>query len=368
MIYIHVPFCRSFCTYCGFYSEICSRDNGIVDRYASALLREIGLRKEEISKHATNGRNTLYIGGGTPSVLPLAVLSSILRSLPQSGWDEFTIEVNPDDIVKGGIAYASGLRNLGVTRISMGIQSFDDAVLRWMNRRHSSADAIKAFHILREAGFDNISIDLIFGFGLIDNAANDNWQASIGTAISLRPEHISAYQLSIEPDSALECQIANGRFHEADEELCRTQYDTLCRTLADAGYTHYEVSNFSLPGLEARHNSGYWDHSPYIGLGPAAHSFDGQRRSWNVSDTEAYIAGASMEHEDLTPAQLAEEDIMLGLRTAHGISEERLRSLCDHDVLETLLKEGSLIHLGDRIRIPEDHFFVSDDIISSLFI
>jgi len=419
VIYIHVPFCRSFCTYCGFYSEICPKEGTLIHDYADAFAKEVSDRKDEIMHHADNGRNTLYIGGGTPSVLPLSVLRCMVQelkaSLPQSGYDiqqpvatlghvrgrgpallggvrslrrtddeclshsgiasqdfeEFTMEVNPDDVVKGGLEYAEGLRELGVNRVSMGVQSFDDNVLKWMNRRHDAAGAEEAFGILREAGFDNLSIDLIFGFG--DNVA---FEMSVEKAISMGPEHISAYQLSIEPDSVLEKMVEDGRFAEADEELCRSQYDFLCRKLAEGGYVHYEVSNFAKPGKEAVHNSGYWDHSPYVGLGPAAHSFSPEghgispeaevTRSWNPADVASYIAGAAREHELLDKKDLAIEDIMLGLRTARGVERRHLFEIADADAVKRFLDSGALVEDKDMVRIPEDHMFVSDDIIVNL--
>ena len=165
---------------------------------------------------------------------------------------------------------------------------------------------------------------------------------------------------------AYQKMIDDGRFSEADEELCRGQYELLCSMLADAGYVHYEVSNFALPGKEARHNSGYWDHSPYVGLGPAAHSFDGRVRSWNVADVDAYIAGAERGSEDLTREQIEIEDVMLGLRTAAGVPGERLREIADASALERLLDSGALVEDGGHIRIPESRFFVSDEIIREL--
>lgn len=305
MIYVHVPFCRSFCTYCGFYSEICRRaprsstqvpgsredsrqvQNRLFEEYAAALRDEIAVRSTELfaarrgsalgpvlpsapSLSGSPAPDTLYIGGGTPSVLPLQVLEDIVGSLGPSDYEEFTIEVNPDDIVSGGPEYVSGLRRLGVNRVSMGVQSFDDGILKWMNRRHDAAGAREAFRLLRACGFDNISIDLIFGLSqLSDDALAD----TVLAALALEPEHISAYQLSIEEDSALEHMVSDGRYVEASDEQCRAQYDTLCRMLADAGYVHYEISNWARPGREAVHNSAYWRRVPYVGLGPGAHSF-----------------------------------------------------------------------------------------------
>lgn len=334
--------------------------------YCKALIREISSRKDEIA--ALSGPATLYIGGGTPSVLPLAMLRSIIDAFGEVSFpDEFTIEVNPDDIVRGGAEYAAGLKDLGVTRVSMGVQSFDDRVLRWMNRRHSSEQARQAFRILRQAGFDNVSMDLIFGYG------DASLGATLDSFLELRPEHISAYQLSIEQGSALEEMTLDGRFVEASDDLCGEQYDVVCRRLRQAGYRHYEISNFALPGREAVHNSGYWDHSPYVGLGPAAHSFDGRVRSWNPSDVEAYVAawdGSSpaprRESETLSREELTEETIMLGLRTLEGVDENVLRAAVDEKIISKFVREGALVFEGGRARIPEDHFFVSDNIISNL--
>lgn len=305
MIYVHVPFCRSFCTYCGFYSEICRRaprsstqapgsredsrqvQNRLFEEYAAALRDEIAVRSTELvaarrgsafgpvlpsapSLSGSPAPDTLYIGGGTPSVLPLQVLEDIVGSLGPSDYEEFTIEVNPDDIVSGGPEYVSGLRRLGVNRVSMGVQSFDDGILKWMNRRHDAAGAREAFRLLRACGFDNISIDLIFG---LSQLSADAWADTVLAALALEPEHISAYQLSIEEDSALERMVADGRYVEASDEQCRSQYDALCRMLVEAGYVHYEISNWARPGREAVHNSAYWRRVPYVGLGPGAHSF-----------------------------------------------------------------------------------------------
>jgi len=458
VIYLHVPFCESRCTYCGFYSNVISnvilseaqrnnenvilseaqRNNETVilseaknlcyEAYADAVCAEVAARREEIAR--TLEVNTLYIGGGTPSVLPLDVLSRIVNAikgnslspegamppnpprfalrpvspaashpfmwpraatgsagipLPASNdetvilseaknlsqWSEFTVEVNPEDIVRRGEEYVKGLLALGVNRISMGVQSFDDRILRWMNRRHDSAAAVEAFRILRHCGVGNISIDLIFGLPQLSEAV---WTDTLEKALDLGPEHISAYQLSIEEGSALEKLIAKGGFAEATEDQCREQYDQLCARLSEAGYHHYEVSNFSRPGYEAVHNSAYWRRVPYVGLGPGAHSLSaGSVRSWNSEDIHAY----SREEENLTPEDIRVERIMLPLRTDAGLPEAELRSLAGDAAVDRLLSEGALWfdsahqpapvpERSRRIRIPEDHFFVSDDIISDL--
>ena len=326
MIYIHIPFCKSFCTYCDFYSEICSQK--VQKLFVEELCREIGERRAEIE--STLGLNTLYIGGGTPSVLEPELLKRIVDTLGYGPYREFTVEVNPDDVTP---EYARFLKGLGVNRVSMGVQSFNDDVLRWMNRRHTARGAVEAFSHLREAGFDNISIDLIFG---ISSLTREVWEDTLKKAIELHPEHISAYQLTVEEGSNLEEMISKGLYREASDEQCAEQYDVLCSTLRSAGFNHYEISNFALPGKEAVHNQAYWRRLPYAGLGSGAHSLMGEdTRSWNTST----VSGWKREYEHLTPGQIREERLMLGLRTAAGV---------------------------DGMRIPESDWFISDSIIEGL--
>lgn len=414
MIYLHVPFCGSFCTYCDFYSEIC-RSRQAFNEYADAVIAEIRDRRKELEMNmsAQGAVNTLYIGGGTPSVLPLDVLSRIVGAVspterlslvtdpvevttPTELFDEFTVEVNPEDIVEKGREYVRGLLALGVNRISMGIQSFNDDILRWMNRRHDAGNAVKAFHILRESGVRNISIDLIFG---ISQLTDETWKDTIEKALELSPEHISAYQLSIEEGSALAKMEADGRYVEASEEQCRRQYDILCRCLGRSGYHHYEISNFAKPGFEAVHNSAYWRRAPYIGLGPGAHSLTGNVRSWNSQELphrqqdetsscnpdrisscnpdstscqtssrnpSGKLATYSRNFETLSPEDIRVERIMLSLRTDKGLEAAELYSLTDSTVVDALLSEGALERQGASIRIPEDHLFTSDEIVREL--
>lgn len=382
MIYLHVPFCGSFCTYCDFYSEIC-RSTQVFNEYADAVIAEIRDRQKELEMNmsARDAVNTLYIGGGTPSVLPLDVLSRIVGAVSQTErlslvtepvevttptelFDEFTVEVNPEDIVEKGREYVRGLLALGVNRISMGIQSFNDDILRWMNRRHDASRAVEAFRILRESGVLNISIDLIFG---ISQLTDEIWENTIEKALELSPEHISAYQLSIEEGSALAKMVADGRYVEATDEQCRRQYDILCRCLGRSGYHHYEISNFAKPGFEAVHNSAYWRRVPYVGLGPGAHSLSGNVRSWNSQKLpHRNIVTYSRNFETLSPEDIRVERIMLSLRTDKGLETTELYSLADRTVIETLLNEGALELHGTRIRIPEDRLFTSDEIIREL--
>lgn len=422
MIYVHIPFCKSFCTYCGFYSET----SACYDRYVEALLGEIDRRKSEFD--ATKDVNTLYIGGGTPSVMPLPLLCRVIEALKDAlgsrNFDEFTVELNPEDVIQRGEAYAEALLGMGVTRASMGVQSFDDGILRWMNRRHDAATAVRAYRILEKSGFRNISIDIIFGLPELgpdsqpkhsdslsehfpDHRGKDGyvpllderlWRETILRALDISasgmlPSHISAYQLSVEPDSALDGMIADGRCREASEESCARQYEILCEELSAAGYRHYEISNFALPGMEARHNSAYWRHVPYVGLGPGAHSLsilsDGHRcRSWNNPDLKLYLETFAplgqrdtdcSGQETLSPVQLGIENVMLGLRTSRGCPLSELVSACDRARLDSAISSGHLVPVpgsselscledsaAQYYRIPEKYFFISDGIISEL--
>ena len=425
MIYLHVPFCRSFCTYCDFYSEIACRDRDAqqFQAYADAVCAEAQRRRGEID--ATRSLNTLYIGGGTPSVLPLSLLRQMAAQLitggvppeppaslrcgnalpgqpaarlpEQTAFTEFTIEVNPEDIVEKGPDYVRGLLSLGVNRISMGVQSLDDGILRWMNRRHDVDRARQAFRILRKAGAENISVDLIFGLSQLSEAV---FRQTLDEIVRWRPEHVSAYQLSIEEGSALGEMVRTGRYTEASQEQCAAQYRLLCDTLRDAGYVHYEISNWALPGREAVHNSAYWSRHPYVGLGPGAHSFDGTVRSWNAESlppAQAATAAENRSHprlrkregpasegsgrgpaqqdvfsgssplrggkEVLSEKEAKEEKVFLGLRTARGVTED----LLPPKKAAGMLSDGRLARTAEgRLRIPEDRWFVSDDIIADL--
>lgn len=321
--------------------------------------------------------STLYIGGGTPSLMSTSQLRTVSSAAISTffsgkGPEEFTMEVNPDDITP---EYAAALRSIGITRISMGVQSFDDTHLKWMHRRHTAAGAIHSFEVLRQAGFNNISLDLIFGYSPSEDysLSMKSWEEDLQRIISLRPEHISAYQMSIEPGSAL---ASLPGYTEPPQEYCAKQYSLLQSFLSDAGYAQYEISNFSLPGFESRHNSSYWKRNCYIGLGPAAHSFSGRTRSWNPSDIDAYTAMISNPNkphpelsETLTDEEILEETIMLGLRQTAGlsinISDSSLPSSF-RTKLSDLISRSLLIHENGSIRIPSDKLFISDYIISEL--
>ena len=402
MIYIHFPFCRSFCTYCDFYSV---REMGKMEQYKNALLREIDARRAFLMSCAEPA--TLYVGGGTPSLCPVEWLSEVVSVLRAAvgGFEELTVEVNPDDVTR---EYVLGLHGLGVNRVSMGVQSFSDVSLRWMNRRHTAAGAREAYRMLREAGFGNISLDLIFGYDPVPWGAPatprdllmQQWREDLEQMLLLRPEHISAYQMGVEEDSVLGEKSSAGLYRGPSDELCAAQYALLQQMLSEAGYEQYEVSNFALPGRQAIHNSGYWERLPYIGLGPGAHSFDGdRRRSWNAPDVDLYIRrwlpevspgpeipvgtsacsegiaspgnvpcrtnDATSGSETLTDEDVLVEKVMLGLRKASGLLLSDVPEL-DSLTVARLVSSGSLVEDAGRIRIPHSKLFISDTVIRSL--
>ena len=358
-LYVHFPFCATKCIYCDFYARV-RRD---WTSYIEALLSELSAREGFLKGVPPT---TCYFGGGTPSLLPASALSCVAQAIASlaptspscpapTGHLEFTLEANPDDVTP---EKAAAWREMGVTRVSMGVQSFCDDHLRWMRRRHTAEGAEAAFDTLRKAGFDNLSLDLIFGFTGLDDA---QWADSIGRAIALRPEHISCYQMT-------------GRYADPDDERCLRQYLLLQERLAAAGYAQYEVSSFALPGRESRHNSAYWAREPYLGLGAGAHSFDGdRRRCWNTPDIDAYVASRPGGDEILSEREVYEEKLMLSLRTVRGLDlstltpAERSALRQKEPVLEQLSKTGRLIVGTDSIRIPAAGLFVADAVIRSLF-
>lgn len=408
-IYLHIPFCNSKCIYCGFYSVAGTMRNdgsyaGYRFQFIPALGREISGRRDFFSGMSGNGGTfsgdeikTLYIGGGTPSVMGISLLGAAVSELRRTfrfadgafSRDaapddfEFTVEVNPDDVTR---EFAEGLARLGVNRVSMGIQSFDDRHLKWMGRRHDAACAVRACAILRDAGFKNISLDLIFGF---DGLTGKGWAENLEKTAGLYPEHISAYQMMIDEGTPLERAEAEGRYVQPDDSLCAMQYAMLQEFMKKAGYIQYEVSNFaaerteggSTLSLHSRHNSAYWDRTPYLGLGPGAHSFSGRRREWNIPDLALYCGepqAAIREGETLSDRDLFNETIMLGLRRTCGLSTADL----DEDTVarimpavESMERSGLLVVVRSSlsrevtgIKIPPEKLFVSDGIIRDLFI
>lgn len=383
-IYIHIPFCNQFCIYCNFYSV---KGKALRNRYVAALHNEI-TQKRNFFKDIGVHPQTLYVGGGTPSLLSASQLGDLLRHVKETFCFtpvEATVEVNPDDITP---QYARDLYSAGFNRASMGVQSFHDAHLQWMNRRHNGEQAVQAYRYLREAGFANISLDLIFGYG---GLSKQQWEENVGKMIELSPEHISAYQMSIEPGSALCKHLERGEYDLVPDSQCHEQYATLQRMLSNGGYTQYEISNFARKDsrgnlMTSRHNSSYWTKEPYLGLGPAAHSYNGSQRFWNGNSVAAYCrhyADALIRtssqwalsefggYEDLSVEDIFNESIMLGLRTVAGVSLSSLDQSLLAEVRGEVLRHcrlGNLVKDGDKIRIPSEKLFVSDGIIKDLFI
>ena len=299
---------------------------------------------------------TVYFGGGTPSLLSPALFSDICAALADnfdlSGVVEFTVEVNPDDVCRAGDALLQTWRDCGVNRVSVGVQSFHDARLKWMNRRHDAAEAVKAVQLLT-GSFDNVSLDLIFGYA---GLTASEWEQDIRKAAGLGVQHISAYQMSLDPGSMLSNLAEKGRYREPEEEVCRSQYFLLQDVLDEAGFIQYEISNFCRPGFHSRHNSAYWTREPYLGLGPGAHSFDGdRRRSWNPADLKSWLDGAQKEGETLSDTDIYNEKVMLGLRTSAGVDAALIGESAEHN----LSFDASM----GRYAIARRDRFISDSII-----
>ena len=336
-LYVHVPFCASKCHYCGFFS------------ITSPLLRDdfVTAAVAEAVRHrdAFDAFDTVYLGGGTPTVLSDAQLSRLVDGLRDAlriaRGAEITIEANPGDVT---VDRLRTLQGIGFNRLSLGVQSFRDKELRFLGRRHTADQALAAFQAARDAGFDNVGIDLIWG---VSTASEDHWRRVLDQAVALRPEHLSCYQLTIEGGTRLGHLQESGRLPNPAEDALVAQFLAMSEVLAAAGYEHYEVSNFALPGRRSRHNGKYWNHTPYLGLGPAAHSFNAHRRWWNVRSVDAYCLAVREGRaptdgsEDLTDDQLRLETLALGLRTSDGVAMSVLAGTPGLDrKLATLIEAG----------------------------
>lgn len=315
-IYIHIPFCKKLCFYCDFYHVITSENN---TPFIDSLIKEMDIRKDYLGIEPLT---TIYLGGGTPSVFSVADLDTILDKIHslfnvESGC-ETTIELNPDDVNPD---YLAGLRSLGINRISLGVQSWRDADLKMLNRRHNSAQAARALRDVFNAGFDNVTIDLIYG---IPGMGVSEWEAGLDYTFSFDVKHLSAYHLTIEKGTVFGKMKEKGLLVEVDEEESAALFNILIEKAESAGFIHYEISNFSKPGFLSVHNSNYWKQVQYLGLGPSAHSFNGYSRQWNMSDLKGYIKAVNsgkpfFESEELDKNARFNEYIMTSLRTMWGI-------------------------------------------------
>lgn len=362
-LYIHIPFCHSKCAYCDFFSVGRSR---LTDNFVDALCAELRFRRDNSSPF------TIYIGGGTPSSLSDSQLCRIISAIGRrDNVAEFTLEVNPEDVTA---CRASRWRDMGIDRISMGFQSFDDEMLRFLGRRHDAAGCIEAFETLRRTGFTNISCDLIYA---LPGQSLEQWKCSLDRLIALRPEHISAYALGIESGTRLFAMLRAGKIREADSLLVEQMYSYLTRATRDAGYDHYEISNFALPHRRAIHNSSYWDMTPYLGVGPGASGFNGISRYHNRPDIRQYIAGGGITSRIDEPETLDEQYndmVMTALRTSAGLSLAEVKCRFGQTYIDYLTAEATplirrgLLQVNDSIlTIPETRWLVSNDIISTLF-
>ncbi|MBJ2183554.1 MAG: radical SAM family heme chaperone HemW [Muribaculaceae bacterium] len=356
-IYIHIPYCRAKCYYCDFFSTprtdtVAATLDGIVAEYAC--------RRQELASHPVS---TVYFGGGTPSSLPSSALARICDAIPMGGACERTIEVNPDDVTAKNAGEWLGM---GFNRVSMGIQSLNDDELRSVGRRHSAAEAITALSTLRDAGFDNISADLIYG---LPGQTPASWETSLRRLLDTGITHLSAYSLSYEPGTRLTAMLAAGRITPVDDDTVAQMYHILCRIASDAGFEHYEISNFARPEMRSRHNSAYWTSTPYLGLGPGAHSLaaDGTRRASPANIARWLRDGAQIDAE--TDVDRLNDRIITGLRTSDGLD----LSTFHPDEAEALLgraarflRSGKLEYAGGVLSIPEKHWIVSDGIMCEL--
>lgn len=373
-IYIHVPFCESRCAYCDFYSTTLLRHRSA---YVDTVCRELQLRLGELQGAPIE---TIYFGGGTPSTLTIEELSSILTSLRNFHLSSFnfqlaeiTLEANPDDLTE---EYVQGLRTLPFNRVSIGIQSFHDRTLRLVGRRHTAQEAIDAVHRCQRMGLTNISIDLMYG---LPGETLEDWTYSLEQAIALRVPHISAYHLTYEEGTRLWRMKEQGIVSAIDEEQSIGAFELLREKLLAAGYEHYEISNFALPGYHSRHNSSYWQGIPYIGIGPGAHSYNGTDRRWNLSSLADYIAtppGEDVPHEveHLSTEERYDERIITELRTARGIDltglfadfGERYHAHCLR-CATPYIHRGQLIRTVDNhLRLTPESIFISDAVMRDL--
>lgn len=368
LLYLHIPYCKRICAYCDFFR---SASLATLPASLDAMRCEMERRRDYLGgdRHI----RTIYFGGGTPSLCEPHRLQRLIDAAAQL-WDcsspeEITVEVNPDDVTDD---YVAALRDTAVDRISLGIQSFDDGLLRAMNRRHTAAQAVRAVERLRRAGYDNLSGDLIFG---IDGFGGSALEESLRRMIDLGVCHISAYHLTIEPGTAFGRRVSRGEMREVDETVSESEFALVHDVLTAAGYEHYEVSNFALPGRRARHNSAYWTGERYLGIGAGAHSFDGEERRWCTSTVGQYAEGDfRYQSERLSQREMYDEYVMTSLRRVEGIDIEYVAEHFGRSRAETMIgaaarwqASGDMTIGQGRMRIPPDRFLISDAVIESLF-
>jgi len=375
-LYLHLPFCLRKCSYCDFASAALDEVGGppAARRYLDALAVELDLRaaSEEFFGAAAE---TVYLGGGTPTILPPEWLADLLTRLrcrfPFPADAEITIEANPGTVDREKL---SALLAAGINRISLGVQSFSDDVLRTLGRAHDAAEARNAIAAARAVGCDNLNLDLIYG---VPQQTRDDWRSTLENALESRPEHISTYALSVEPGTPLAREIAAERLPAPDDDLTADMYSLAAELLPEAGHLHYEISNFALPGRECRHNRRYWANAEYLGLGASAHSHRGGFRWNNVSDLGVYVEGLEKgvlpveRAEALSARERVGEMLILGLRRAEGVSEEQVAEQCGlapravfAEEIEQLCEQGLLIAEQGILRLPRDRWLISNEVLA----
>ena len=371
-IYVHIPFCKKLCFYCDFYHVISVNDNSA---FIDALLKEASLRKDYLESETVS---TIYFGGGTPSVFSVKDLGTILNHINKlfrvEQDCEISIELNPDDVLP---AYLDGLKDLNINRISMGIQSWRDSDLKMLNRRHDSAQAIKALKDTLDAGFENVTIDLIYG---IPGMSLQEWESNLDFSLSFDIKHLSAYHLTFEPGTVFGKMLEKGAISEIDENESVAQFNILIEKTESAGFIQYEISNFGKPGYFSLHNSNYWKQVSYLGLGPSAHSFNGYSRQWNIRDLKGYIklinAGKSFyESEELNSKTRFNEYIMTSLRTMWGIDLEYVEEMFEKEGYDYIINlAGKFKNYGlmkqekKSLILTNQGKLISDNIISEFMI
>ncbi|MDR6517260.1 radical SAM family heme chaperone HemW [Chryseobacterium camelliae] len=372
MIYIHIPFCKQKCSYCNFHFSTSLHGK---DEMLAAMKKEIFLRKGELQDR---NLKSLYFGGGTPSILsPDEIKSLIDEVLKYYSFEqdiEVTLEANPDDLDKN---FLRGLSGSPVNRLSIGTQSFFEADLKLMNRAHTAHEAEDSIKRAQDFGFENLSIDLIYGS---PTSGLEIWKENLHKTIALEVPHISSYALTVEPKTALENWIKKGKVSNPREEEQNSEFYYLSSFLKDHGFDHYEISNFAKPGFYSRHNSAYWKYNEYLGIGPSAHSYNGRdKRSWNIAHNQQYIQKLSSgilakEEEILSGKDQFNEMIMIGLRTVWGVDLDQLKTKFSGAILENFnagirqkMRDGILIMENNHLKIPEKHWFMADGIAADLF-
>ena len=369
-IYIHIPFCIQRCSYCNFFSVV---SINLVNEVINAIIKELSIRKDYLKNEPVQ---TIYFGGGTPSLLTIQqiekLLNTVYTNFPVEQNAEITFEANPDDLTKN---YLFDLKKVGINRLSIGIQSFDDDKLKILNRRHNATQAHEAVREAQKAGFNNISIDLIYGLPF---QSLDEWGADLDKAFSLSIQHLSAYGLTFEEKTLLSKQKEKKIIEPADEELMIKMYELLLEESSKKGFDAYEISNFSLPGFYSRHNSSYWNQTAYLGVGPSAHSYNGISRQWNVAAIQKYTEGilknsSFYEQEILSLEDRYNEYVLLGLRTKNGINIDaleqnfgtELKDFCLENI-KTFIDNEKAYRCGSFLRLNTKGKLISDTIIAQL--